>query len=147
MRTWTKYCAGLALLAGLTPVVRAQAPGAGAAAPAAGGAPAAAAGATGAAPAGAQTIWAKLGLSCDQIKACKARFCASPLGGLAQGMMKPVNMFSGGMFQCCPAVNPADLAKPPDNAEGAAAQIKKDEAEAKARREAVRYLGTVDCNR
>jgi hypothetical protein len=36
------------------------------------------------------------------------------------------------------------LAKP--NAEGAAAQIKKEEAEAKARAAAVRYLGTVDCH-
>src|SRR5207302_6302538 len=33
-----------------------------------------------------------------------------------------------------------------DSAEGSAAQIKKSEAEAKARREAIRYLGTVDCN-
>jgi hypothetical protein len=39
-----------------------------------------------------------------------------------------------------------DLAnKPPDGAEGVAAKIKQDEANAKKRRAAVRYLGTVDC--
>ena len=46
---------------------------------------------------------------------------------------------------CCPAINPADLLKPPDSAEGLAARIKAEEADAKARRVAVRYLGTVDC--
>src|SRR5262249_38020182 len=139
MRTWTKFCTGLALVAGLTPVVRAHVPGA-APAPAGG---VAAAGT--AAPAGPTTIWAKLGLSFEAKDKCKARFCASPIGKMAQQMLKPVNAFAGGMFDCCPVVSPADLAKPSDSAEGAAAQIKKDEAEAKARRAAVRYLGTVDC--
>src|SRR5262249_46988971 len=45
-----------------------------------------------------------------------------------------------------PEVKAADLAKPADSAEGAAARAKADEAAAKARREAVRFLGTVDCN-
>src|SRR5262249_41863214 len=35
---------------------------------------------------------------------------------------------------------------PPGSSQGAAALIKRDEADAKARRAAVRYLGTVDCN-
>jgi hypothetical protein len=65
--------------------------------------------------------------------------------------MAPAAMFSGGMVSsCCPGpndANPADLLKPADSAEGAAARIKKKEAEAKARRAAVRYLGTVDCRR
>src|SRR5207237_2362732 len=48
---------------------------------------------------------------------------------------------------CPPAArDPADLAKPSDSPAGAAAKIKADEAAAKARREAVRYLGTVDCH-
>src|SRR5205823_9076076 len=47
---------------------------------------------------------------------------------------------------CCPTFIPADLLMPPDGAEGAAARIKADEAGAKKRRAAVRYLGTVDCN-
>jgi hypothetical protein len=60
--------------------------------------------------------------------------------------LKPVGAFSGGIVgTCCPSLIVADLAKPPDSAEGAAARIKADEAAAKARREAVRYLGTVDC--
>ena len=58
---------------------------------------------------------------------------------------------SGGLLpQCCPSPNqpnPADLVKPADSAEGAAARIKKEEADAKARRAAVRYLATVDCKR
>src|SRR5207302_11473959 len=36
--------------------------------------------------------------------------------------------------------------KPPEGAEGAAALIQKSEMEAKARRTAVKYLGTVDCH-
>ena len=79
--------------------------------------------------------------------ACKERFCRSPLGNLVNNMLKPVGAFSGGMVgSCCPPALPSDLAKPPDSAEGAAARIKADEAEAKARRAAVRYLGTVDCH-
>jgi hypothetical protein len=61
--------------------------------------------------------------------------------------LKPVSALSGGIIgNCCPPgiPGPAELAKP--NSEGAAAKIKKDEAEAKARQAAVRYLGTVDCH-
>jgi hypothetical protein len=62
--------------------------------------------------------------------------------------LKPISVFSGGMIQsCCPATTTAaDLAKPPDSAEGAAARIMQDEADAKARRAAVRYMSTVDCH-
>ena len=38
------------------------------------------------------------------------------------------------------------MAKPADSPEGAAARAKADEADAKARRAAVRFLGTVDCH-
>src|SRR5207245_4786695 len=103
MRTWTKFCTGLALAAGLTPVVRAQVPGA-AAAP--GGAAAVAVASPAPAP---TTIWAKLGLSFEANDRCKARFCASPIGKMAQQMLKPVNAFTGGMLDCCPVVSPADL--------------------------------------
>jgi hypothetical protein len=65
--------------------------------------------------------------------------------------LKPVSAFTGGLVPgICPnpnQPNPADLAKPADSAEGAAARIKQSEADAKARRAAVRYLGTVDCKR
>lgn len=80
---------------------------------------------------------------------CKARICASPLGALLNSMLAPASAFSGGIIpQCCPpnAPNPADLAKPADSAEGAAARIKADTAGAAARRAAVRYLATVDCH-
>jgi hypothetical protein len=88
---------------------------------------------------------------CTQMKAnCKAAICASPLGALLNGVLAPVSAVTGGIVPgFCPGPNtpnPADLAKPPDSAEGAAAAIKKSEAEAKARRAAVRYLGTVDCH-
>lgn len=77
--------------------------------------------------------------------------CASPMGQMANNMLKPVSLFSGGLVPgICPGpdkANPADLAKPADSAEGAAARIKQSEADAKARRAAIRYLGTVDCRR
>src|SRR5262249_26693728 len=77
-----------------------------------------------------------------------AAFCATPLGGLFNNSLKPISALSGGMIgEFCPiGPSAADLAKPPDSAEGAAAQIKLAEAQAKARRAAVRYLGTVDCH-
>jgi hypothetical protein len=56
---------------------------------------------------------------------------------------------SGGLItnRCAKNAIDNDIAnKPPDSSEGAAARIKKDEADAKARRDAVRFLGTVDCN-
>src|SRR5262249_14905526 len=86
---------------------------------------------------------------CAQLKAdCKKAICASPLGALLNGALAPVSAFSGGIVPgFCPTGPSADdLAKPPDSAEGAAAAIKKSEAEAKARRAATRYLGTVDCH-
>jgi hypothetical protein len=71
------------------------------------------------------------------------------MGQLLNNGLLPVSAFTGGIIgPICPpnAVNPNDLAKPADSAEGAAARIKADEAAAAARRAAVRYLGTVDCH-
>jgi hypothetical protein len=88
----------------------------------------------------------------DQIAACKAKFCACPLGQLLSNGLAPMGALTGGVIgSCCPNAsnnqpNPADLLKDPTGAEGAAARVKKDTAEAKARRAAVRYLATVDCN-
>ena len=125
--------------------VRAQAP-AGAAAAAPAGAPAVAAPA---APAG--NIWSKICLTPEQKEACKKKLCASPIVQLLGGALAPARAFSGGLLPpFCPppgTANPADLKKPADSAEGAAARIKQKEAEAKARRVAIRYLGTVDCRR
>jgi hypothetical protein len=97
------------------------------------------------------TVWAKLGLSKADLAACREKFCASPLGGLIHNMLRPAAALSGGIIgSCCPDVpSAADVARakaegPPSA--GAAAAIKKDEAEAKKRRADIRYLGTVDCN-
>jgi hypothetical protein len=80
---------------------------------------------------------------------CKEKLCGSPLGQILNSTIAPVSGLSGGIIPpLCPpnAVNPADLAKPADSAAGAAARIKADEADAAARRAAVRYLATVDCH-
>ena len=126
--------------------VQAQAPAvaAGAAAPAAAGVAAPAA-----APAG--NIWSKICMTPEQKAACKQKICASPIIQLLGGALAPARAFSGGLLPpFCPppgAANAADLKKPADSAEGATARIKQKEAEAKARRVAIRYLGTVDCRR
>src|SRR4051794_6098939 len=52
---------------------------------------------------------------------CKAKFCASTMGQLVSNSMRPVGVFSGGLFgNCCPpdAVTAAELALPPDSAAG-----------------------------
>ncbi|MFQ3593917.1 MAG: hypothetical protein SNJ82_12120, partial [Gemmataceae bacterium] len=81
----------------------------------------------------------------------KKKLCASPIGQLVGGILTPYRAMTGGIIpKWCPGpldANAADLGKPADSAEGAAARIKASEAEAKARRAAVRYLGTVDCKR
>jgi hypothetical protein len=98
-----------------------------------------------AAPAPPPTLMSFLGLSPDQLAACKDKFCQCCLGQLIANGMKPLNCLSGCLIPpCCPPFSQADLKK--GGAEGAAAQIKKDEAECAARRVAVRYLGTVDCH-
>ncbi|MCC6418637.1 MAG: hypothetical protein IT429_10420 [Gemmataceae bacterium] len=143
MKTWTQYGIALAFAVGLTSRLGAQvpvAPGAAAVGPAA------AAPAAGAA-AGAGNIWSKFCLTPEQKLACKLCFCKSAIGKMITGMMRPVSVFSGGLLgnRCEEAKTAADLLKPPDSPEGAAARIKADEAAAAARRADVRYLGTVDC--
>jgi hypothetical protein len=100
-------------------------------------------------PAAPPNLWSYLLPNADQKRACKACFCNSPLGQMLSGAAGPLSMYSGGLItnRCLANSIAIDLAtKSPTSSEGAAAAIKKDEAEAKARREAVRYLGTVDCN-
>jgi hypothetical protein len=78
----------------------------------------------------------------------EAKFCNSPLGKLINNALKPVSLFTGGILgNCCPedkAPSLAEQAKP--GAEGLAARIMAEEANAKARRAAARFLGTVDCH-
>lgn len=131
----------------------ADVPAAAAAAP--GGALAAAgpAGAAAAAPAAPQTLWGFLGLSKANCAACRDKLCQSQLGMLLNNAVGPANALAGGMVPalCPPALPPtaAQLAAMNANdqtgATAAAAQIKAQEAAAKARVAAVEYLGTVDC--
>lgn len=140
MRNWIKWTAGLALAAGLAPNVWGQAgfpP-----APTPPPPPPGAAGAAG----GAQNIWSMLCMTPEQKQKCKDKLCKSQLGQLMNNGLKPIGALTGGILgPLCPPALFEDLLKPADSAEGAAARIKADEAAAKARRAAVRYLATVDC--
>jgi hypothetical protein len=148
MCRWSIGCAAMAASLVFHSSLFAQAPAIPGvpAAPAVPGAPAAAP-----APAAAGNIWSKICLTPEQKQACKQKLCAIPLVQMFNGTLTPLSAMSGGLLpSCCPGpnqANPADLMKPSDSAEGAASRIKKKEAEAKARRAAVRYLGTVDCRR
>ncbi len=99
------------------------------------------------------TLWSFLGLSSSNLQACKAKFCASPLGTMANSMVTgPLGAVTGGFLPTlCPpptAAQAAALANQPGaGAQAAAAKIQADEAGAKARVAAVEYLGTVDCSR
>ncbi len=149
--------AGVALVGGIWPfVVSAQVPevpgvpavpGAASAIPGAAAVPSAAS-AGSSAP---SNIWSKLCPTPQQMQACKQKLCSCTLVQFLSGGLAPVSAMTGGLIGgCCPGPNqpnPADLALPADSAQGAAARIKKLEAEAAARRAAVRYLGTVDCSR
>lgn len=100
-----------------------------------------------------RTIWSFFGLSKANLAACRTKLCASPLGQMANSMAMPLSGMTGGLFpSICPTV-PTDAqvaalaaASGPNSAEAVAAKIKQDEADAKARRAAVRYLSTVDCH-
>lgn len=99
------------------------------------------------APAG--NLWSYFCMTPEQKLACKLWFCNSPIGQLISGGSGPVGMATGGLMggRCERAyVDNAILNAPAGGSENTAAIIKKDEAAAKARRAAVRYLGTVDCN-
>ncbi len=80
-------------------------------------------------------IWDQITPRADQCAACKAKICNSRIGQLFNNMLTPIGAMSGGLLgPCCPTINAADLAKPPDSAEGAVARLKLDEADAAARR-------------
>ena len=85
----------------------------------------------------------------EQKQQCREKFCNSFIGKMFNSSLAPVGALTGGAIQpvCANVSLLDDLKKPPDSAEGAAARIKQEEADAKARREAVRYLSTVDCAR
>ena len=113
------------------------------------GAPATPAGVTpGAAPPPAAGVAPKAGFFarlCAGLDACRRKICATPAGQLINSMTKPVTAFSGGVIPpFCPIMPSAkDLEKA--GVGGAAAAAQKDALEAKERRAAVRFLGTLDC--
>ena len=84
--------------------------------PGAGGGPAAGiAGLGGAAPVAAtaapvaaaapRTLWSFLGLSKENLAGCRAKFCASPLGTMANNMVMPYSSMTGGLVpSLCPTV-------------------------------------------
>jgi hypothetical protein len=138
MARWKRLCMGMIACAGIANPGWSQAP----AVPAAPAAPAAAA----AAPQG-HTLWSFLGINHEKCEKCKDHFCRSQLGNLVNNAGAGATAITGGIIPpiCPPGPSKEDLLKPPTSAEGAAAAIQKSEAEAKARRAALRYLGTVDC--
>ncbi|MFO0968441.1 MAG: HEAT repeat domain-containing protein [Gemmataceae bacterium] len=93
-----------------------------------------------------------VGSCCDRLRECKQRYCQSTFGQLVNNMLAPLRLATGGLVpECClPLLTREELCKlqPGDlsPAEEAAAKIKLEEAGARARRAAVRYLGTVDCH-
>jgi hypothetical protein len=95
-------------------------------------------------------LWSFLLPTAAQKEACKTKFCKSPFGQLLNGATRPASLFTGGLIgPLCPdpltTANPEDMNKPPNSPQGAAAKIKMNEAQAKARIAALEYLGTVDC--
>jgi hypothetical protein len=98
-----------------------------------------------AAPVAAPPPPGPLAQCCEAIDDCRRKLCMTPFGQMLNGMTKPVSALTGGIIPTfCPAMpGAADLMKP--GVMGEAAALKKDALEAKARREAVRYMGTVDC--
>jgi len=159
---WATKCLGLAAMIALTSSVWGQAQGLGGATGGGTGAAAtgAATGATGAATGAAApassggTIWNFFGINKAGLRECKVKLCKSPIGMLLGNTLKPVSAISGGLIPpCCPKVLNEDALKkaampgaPKGDAQAAAATIAQSEAEAKERRAAVRYLGTVDCH-
>jgi hypothetical protein len=106
----------------------------------------------GGAAAPTKNLWSFLFPSQEQCAALKDCICNTAIGEFAKSAAKPLTAATGGLlFSKCGVPTAEDLAKMAaagtlDSEVGAAAKIKKSEAEAAARREAVRYLGTVDCN-
>lgn len=127
----------LGLMAG---VVQAQVPGAPAAPAAA--APAAATPAAGAAGAAQPGFLARC---CAFIDECKRKCCATPCGMLINSMIAPATAFTGGVLPGFCPTTPSQKELEEEGVGGAAAAAKKEAAEAKARRAAVAFLGTVDC--
>src|SRR6266545_3612890 len=118
--------------------------------------PTAAAGAAAAGGGGAKNIWGFFMKTPEQKAQCKAHFCSSRIGMFINNLLVPAGAATGGLLgPICPppgiggpgggGVNPDDLKKSASSPEGAAARIKAEEAQAKAKVAAIEFLATVDC--
>ena len=98
------------------------------------------------------TLWSFLGISKDNMKACRQHLCEHPMGQMLNAMTQPLSFATGGLITpLCPDVPSEDALKDLANsnaspAEQAAAAIKADVAGAAARIAAIRYLATVPCH-
>ncbi|MBL8793561.1 MAG: hypothetical protein JNM56_06640 [Planctomycetia bacterium] len=99
-------------------------------------------------PAAPSNIWSMLCPTSAQTSAWKQAFCGTGIGTLFSAMLSPVSLYTGGLMgSCCPPGSyPPGPPPVPGSPEDTADKIKADEAAAKARRAAMRYLGTVDCH-
>src|SRR5262245_39055145 len=98
MKTWHKFCTGLAAIASMTPSLSAQPP----VAPPPTAAPA------------TVVVAERKGFLTQLMDAkanCKKKICDSPFGTFLNNAMLPVSAFSGGMLgPCCPTIpTQADL--------------------------------------
>lgn len=93
-----------------------------------------------AAPAGGG-FWSSVCASCA---AKKAALSNSPLCKLLKNALGPLSALTGGIVPGQVGPSAQDLAAP--GAVGAAAKIKQDQKAAAQRRDAVRFLGTIDCH-
>ncbi len=107
------------------------------------------------APAKAGGLGGCIGSLCSKLGGCKRRCCTTPFGQLVNNMVKPLSFMTGGIIpQPCPSptapggpgADPATAPGGPNGAAATAEKIKKEEAQAKARCAATRYLGTVPCH-
>ena len=151
MRTTRRLGWGLAGMLGLAAAASGQVPAVPVVPVAPVAAPLGAAAVPVAAPAAApKNIWSFFCKTPEQKAQCKAQFCSSSIGQFINNLLLPASAFTGGLIgPCCPnpatTPNAADLAKPATSAQGAAAKIKAEEAQAKAKVAAIAYLASVDC--
>lgn len=110
--------------------------------------PGAAGAAVAVAPAAAppQTLWSFLGCSWEQKEECRRHLCTLQCGQMLNNATAPLGAVTGGLVPSFCPQTPTAAQLADQGAVGAAAKIKADEAAAKERRAAVRYLGTVDCH-
>src|SRR5262245_57346717 len=98
MKQWKAFAMGMATVAGLTPSLWAQIPGAGAA-------PAGATAAAGAAGGAADTGFGFIQKCQDTKEKCKNKLCKTPLGMMLNSMTRLPSLMSGGIIPlCCPEV-------------------------------------------